>query len=153
MIAEVQVTGLRELRSALRQVDRSILPELRDGLKSAVDIIGAEVRATVPKKTGRAAASVRAVASGNTIYLKAGGARVPYYGWLEFGGKLPDKRPRQKKALAAPGFGPVASAKGATRAKVSEGRYIRPAIRRGTPRLIDAAGDAFDSAARKAGLK
>lgn len=153
VVAEVNVTGLRELRSALRKVDKSLLPELRDELKGAVEIVAADVRSSMPKDTGRAAASVRAVARGNTIYLVGGKARVPYYGWLEFGGKLPDKRPRTKKALAGNGFGPVAKAKGAVRDKVREGRYMYPAIRRKTPQIVEAAGDAFDNAARKAGLK
>lgn len=154
VIAEVNVTGLRELRAALRKVDRSILPELRDGLKDAVEIVAADVRSVMPKDTGAAAASVRAVAGGNTIYLVGGKARVPYFGWLEFGGKLPDKRPNSKRALAWGGADhPSAYAKGANRPKIREGRYMYPAIKRKTPMIVDAAGDAFDSAARKAGLK
>lgn len=151
-VAEINITGLRELRSALRKIDRSLLPELREELKGAVDIVVRDVQTSVPHNTGRAAASVRSVSSGNTIYLKAGGARVPYWGWLDFGGTLPDKRPRRKKALAGNGFGPAARARGATRPKIGEGRYIYPAIRRQTPKIIDAAGDAFDNAARKAGF-
>jgi hypothetical protein len=150
--AEINITGLRELRTALRKVDKTILPELREGLKDAVNIVSADVRASMPKDTGRAASSVRAVASGNTIWLKAGGARVPYYGWLDFGGKLPDKRPRVKKALAGNGFGPRATSRGATRAKKRDGRYIYPAIRRNTPMIVERAGDAFDDAARRAGF-
>lgn len=153
VIAEVNVTGLAELRRALRQVDRTILPELREGLKGAVEIVAAEVRSTMPKDTGRAAASVRAVAGGNTIYLVGGKARVPYFGWLEFGGKLPDKRPRTKKALAWGGADhPSAHATGAERPKVREGRYMYPAVKRNTPQIVEAAGDAFDDAARRAGL-
>lgn len=152
-IAEVSVTGLAELRRALRQVDRSILPELRQGLKGAVDIVGAEVRSTIPHESGRAAASVRAVASGNTIYLVGGKASVPYFGWLEFGGKLPDKRPRTKRALMWGGADhPSANATGAERTKVREGRYMYPAVKRNIPRIVEAAGDAFDDAARRAGL-
>jgi hypothetical protein len=55
--------------------------------------------------------------------------------------------------MASPGFGPVASATGATRPKLRDGRYVYPAIRRNTPKIVDAAGDAFDNAARRAGLK
>ena len=153
MIAEVNVTGLRELRAALRKVDRSILPELREGLKEAANVVVRDVQAHVPHRSGRAASSVRSVAGGNTIYLKAGGARVPYFGWLDFGGKLPNKYPRTKKALAAPGFGPVARATGASRAKLRDGRYVYPAIRRNTPLIVEKAAEAFDDAAAKAGLQ
>jgi hypothetical protein len=151
--AEINVTGLRELRAALRQVDKTILPELRQGLKSAVDILATDVKTHVPHNSGRAAASVRSVASGNTIYLKAGGARAPYFGWLDFGGKLPDKRPRTKRALSWDGAtNPSMRAEGATRAKLPDGRYIYPALRRKTPMIVNKAADAFDDAARRAGF-
>lgn len=153
-IAEINVTGLAELRRALRKVDASILPELREGLKGAADIVVRDVKAQVPRRTGRAAASVRSVSSGNTIYIKAGGARVPYFGWLEFGGQLPGHHYRSRKAMWWPGADhPIAHARGAYRPKVPDGRYIRPTIARRTNDIVDAAGDAFDSAARKAGLK
>lgn len=134
-------------------MDSALLPELREGLKEAVSIVVRDVQAVVPKRSGKAARSVRSTAAGNTIYLKAGGARVPYWGWLDFGGTLPTKRPSSKKALSWSGIShPAMRAKGATRAKTREGRYIYPAIRRNTPQIIDKAGDAFDEAARKAGF-
>ena len=152
--AQVHITGLRELRAALRQVDKEIAGELREGLKDAVNIISEDVKRQIPSRSGKAAGSVRAVSSGNTIWLVGGGARVPYYGWLEFGGKLPGKHPASKKALFWPGAAhPVNFASGYKgRAKVKEGRYIRPTIERNIPALVKAAGDAFNDAAAKAGL-
>ena len=153
VVASVHITGLRELRAALRQVDKEIAGELREGLKDAVNIISEDVKRQIPSRSGKAAGSVRAVSGGNTIWLVGGGARVPYYGWLEFGGKLPGKHPASKKALFWPGAAhPVNFARGSSRGKVKEGRYIRPTIERNIPRLVEAAGDAFDSARLKAGL-
>lgn len=151
--AAISVVGLRELRSAFRKIDKSLLPELRTELKDAVDIVSRDVQSVIPKKTGRAAASVRATSGGNTIYLKAGGARVPYYGWLDFGGRLPAKRVTGRNAM----FGgslehPVRYVRGGTRDKLREGRYLYPAIRRNTPKIVDAAGDAVENAARRAGF-
>jgi len=152
--AEINVTGLRELRSALRKIDKSLLPELRDEMKGAVDHVVNDVKAHIRRKTGRAAASVRSTASGNTFYLKAGGARVPYYGWLDFGGRLPDKRVSGRNAMDGGALQhPVKKVRGANRPKVREGRYVYPAIRRQTPKIIDAAGDAVDNAARRAGFR
>lgn len=151
--AEIHATGLRELRAAIRRVDKSLLPELREELKDAVNIVSRDVAASVPKKTGRAAASVRATSSGNTIFLKAGGARVPYFGWLDFGGRLPDKSVPGRNAMDGGSLmHPVKRVKGANRPKLRDGRYIYPAIRRNTPQLVDAAGDAVEKAARKAGF-
>jgi hypothetical protein len=152
-IAEVHITGLRELRAALRRVDGSILGELREGLKDAANIVSDDARSQINSRSGKAAASIRAVSGGNTIYIKGGGARVPYYGWLEFGGTLPTKRPSKKKALFWSGAShPSKRARGARRDKVAEGRYIRPTVERNVPRLVEAAADAFDSARQKAGL-
>lgn len=138
----------------MRTVDKALLPELREGMKDAADIVVADIVSKVPSNTGRARASVRSVSSGNTIYVKAGGARVPYFGWLDFGGKLPDKRPRNAKALSWAGAShPSARAEGATRAKLGDGRYVYPAIRRKTPQVIEAAALAFDQAAQRAGLQ
>ena len=152
-VAEINITGLKELRTALRRLDAGLLPELREGLKAAADIAVRDIRAQVPKDSGKAAGSVRSVASGNRIFIKGGGARVPYFGWLEFGGRLPGHRPNAKKALAWPGGAhPVAYAAGAELPKVRDGRYIRPTIRRLTPQIVEKAADAFDEAKRKAGL-
>jgi len=153
-VAAVHVTGLRELRAALRKIDKSIAGELRDGLKRAIDTtIVPEARSRINSRSGKAAKSIRAVSGGNTLYIKGGGARVPYYGWLEFGGKLPGKRPQSKKALMWGGAKhPSAFAKGAVRSKVAEGRYIKPSVEHNIPALVESAGDAFDSARLKAGL-
>lgn len=151
--AEINVTGLRELRTALRRTDRSLLPELRDELKDAANIVSRDVQSSIPKNTGRAAASVRAVSGGNTVYIKAGGARVPYYGWIDFGGRLPDKSVSGPNAMDGGALlHPVKRVRGAKRTKLREGRYLYPAIRRNAPKIVDAVGDAVDNAARKAGF-
>jgi hypothetical protein len=151
--AEINITGLRELRSALRKIDKGLQVELREELKGAVNIVVRDVQGHVPHNTGRAAASVRSTASGDTIYLKAGGARVPYWGWLDFGGRLPDKSVSGANAMDGGSLmHPVKRVRGGRRAKLRDGRYIYPAIRRQTPKLVDAAGDAVDKAARKAGF-
>lgn len=154
VVAELNLVGLKELRGALRRFGGELPGELREGLKGAADIAVQDIRGQMPKRTGRAASSVRSVSSGNTIFIKGGGARVPYFGWLEFGGNLPPRRPRNKKALAWAGAAhPVASAKGPSLPKVREGRYIRPTIARRMPEIVEAAADATDEAMRKAGLK
>ena len=133
MQAEFNVTGLRELRSALNKLDKSIAGELRTGLKEAAGVVARDAARAVPRRTGRAAASVRPVSRGNTIFVQGGGARVPYYGWLEFGGRVGRNR-------------------SVSRPKVRNGRYIRPAVARNEREIVEKAADAFRSAARKAGL-
>lgn len=133
----VNITGLRELRAGLRKVDRAVLKDLRIDLKRAADLIAADARRRVPVRTGRARASIRSVAGGNTIYIAGGKKKVPYYGWLDFGGTL----------------GPVGRRRNTQhRPKLSEGRYIYPAISAKNRELIEAADRAFRRAARRGGI-
>lgn len=149
-VAEVSITGYAELRRALARLEPELVPELRGGMKRAADVAAAEAarrltsavsgngaRKRPARSRGRAAASVRAVSSGNTIYLKAGGARVPYYGWLDFGGDLkPQGRRRNRQS----------------RPFLKKGRFLYPAIAAKSGEAIRLAEHAFDNATRKAGL-
>lgn len=151
--ARVQITGLRETRAAFRLMGGTINDDLRVMLKEAADIVVMDARSQVPSRSGKAAASIRSVAGGNTIWVKGGGAAVPYYGWLEFGGTLPGKRPRSRKALMWSGAEhPSMFARGGKRAKMEDGRYIYPALKRNEPAVEEAAALAVDIAKRKAGL-
>lgn len=134
MNAELNVTGLRELRAALNRLDKALAGELRDGLKNAAGVVARDAARVVPKRSGRAAGSLRAVSRGNTVLVQGGGARAPYYGWLEFGGAV-----GRKSSVKRP--------------RVPNGRYIRPAIARNETEIVNKVADAFDNAARKAGLR
>lgn len=88
----VGVTGLRELRRALAAADDLLPKELRDELKALVGEVVVEARSRllddVVHSTGTAAGSIRAVALRGGAGVRAGGARVPYFGWLDFGGTI-----------------------------------------------------------------
>lgn len=104
----VRVEGLRELRRAFRQIqDVEGTRELRTGLRDAADIVATEARSRVPTRTGQARDSVRATAGGNTAYVRGGKARVPYYGWLDFGTRSPIAgNPRSVGPWSGTGPGP-----------------------------------------------
>lgn len=149
-VAEVNVTGLRELRLATRKIHPTLVPILREELKDVVRTstmravqrrIAADLRTpTVRTRRSRGglAGSVRVTSGGNTIYIVGGKAKVPYYGWRDFGGVL---RPvgRRRNTQVRP--------------FLKRGRYIYPAIDETSAALVDAAGDAFDNAARRLGFK
>lgn len=149
-IAEVNVTGLRELRTATRRLEPTMVPVLRDELKGVVRTatlgavkrrIASDLRSpTVRKKrqSGRLLDSVRVTSGGNTIYIVGGKAKVPYYGWRDFGGVLKPVGRRRNTQV---------------RPFLKRGRYIYPAIDETSAALVDAAGDAFDKAARRLGFK
>lgn len=114
----VSIEGLAELRRDLQraaQVDD--LKELRDGLKDAADVVAQDAKRRVPSRSGAARGSVRATAGGNTAYVVGGRAKVPYYGWLDFGTRNPRSgNPRSEGPWAGSGKGP------------KKGRFIYAAI-------------------------
>ncbi len=127
----VYAKGLRELRRDLRKVAPELLPLLRDELKKAVDTtVVPRARAKMPRITGAAQDSVRAVSGGNTVFIRAGGAKVPYYGWLDFGGTLAKVGLRRNEQY---------------RSILKSGRYLYPAIAESSSALANAAAEASDT--------
>lgn len=132
----VYLTGLKEVRKFLRDFAPDLVPVLRDELKIAADTtVVSNIKGRVPSRSGIAAGSVRAVSGGNTIYVKAGGAKARYFGWLDFGGHL---RPTGRRFNNQ--FRPV----------IKSGRYIYPGIKAGKLRLAMGAKKAVDTVARRA---
>jgi hypothetical protein len=145
-VAEINVTGLKELRTAVRRLEPALVPEMRDRLKAAVSTatmgavqrrISADLRATTvrPRRSsGRLAGSVRVVSGGNTIYIVGGKAKVPYYGWRDFGGVLKASGGRHNTQV---------------RPFLKRGRYIYPAIDDTRAILVESVGRAFDDVERR----
>jgi hypothetical protein len=131
----VNIRDLRTIRRWLRQFHPELLPILRDELKAAVDSrVTPRVRSKMPNRSGAAAGSVRARGGGNTTYLVAGSSRVPYFGWLDFGGTLaPTGRRRNTQR----------------RPVVRSGRFMYPAVAESTDDLNKAAGRAVDAVIRR----
>ena len=107
----IQVRGLRELRSTLRGIEKELGPELRKGLNEVAEVVLETARPLVPTRSGKARASLKAGSTEKAVQIKAGGAKAPYWGWLDFGGK-------------------VGRAKSVRRPFIMEGRYIYPSLRK-----------------------
>lgn len=139
---EIRVEGLAELRRALRQVDDpDALPELRAGLKDAAEVVARDARGRVPSRTGRARDSIRATAGGNRAFVVGGKARVPYYGWLDFGSRRPiSGRPRSVGPWSGSGVGP------------DKGRFIYPAIDANETQIARICEEAISKAMRRLGF-
>lgn len=110
MVARLRfdVDGLAALRRDLKAAgDLEGLAEMRDGLKAAARVVADDAKGRVPRKSGRAADSIRAGASGARAYVAGGKASVPYYGWLDFGSRRPQHgQPRRVGPWAKSGTGP-----------------------------------------------
>ena len=108
--ATIQVTGLKDLRKALRDVAKDAPKELSAGLAEASEIVASAARPKVPARTGRAAASIKVRKQSTGAALAVGGARAGYFPWLDFGG-----RTGKHKSVRRP--------------FLREGRYIYPTLR------------------------
>ncbi len=104
----LNVTGLKEFRRALKTVDGELPKVLRVAMNKAADLVVQEARPGVPKSTGKAAASIKPRSTATSVRVSAGGARAPYYPWLDYGGRV-----GRRKATVRP-FSP-------------DGRYLYPA--------------------------
>ena len=101
MKAAVQVEGWREVRKALRMVDKKAPNDLRKEIKQAMNpVINDAKSKAAEQKMGRAATqSIRGFADAKGGGVKAGNERtkgrsaVPYWAFMDFGGRR--KRDRQ----------------------------------------------------------
>lgn len=80
----VKVLGLNEVTRSLKQYEGAA-----DDLKEANAAIGSKVastaKATAPYLTGNLASTIRANRAIKSVQIKAGTARVPYAGVIEYG--------------------------------------------------------------------
>jgi hypothetical protein len=130
----IHVEGLREFSQSLKRLDDDMPKVLRVGLNSVADVVVGVARPRVASRSGRARGSVRAKSTRTAVRVAGGGKRVPYYGWLDYGGK-------------------VGRGKAQVRPFRKEGRYLYPAYyatRDDIPRLLE---DALVDTARQAGLE
>lgn len=101
----IKVTGASEIAAALRIIADSLPNTLNTDIKEAVDYVLPKIRAKVPRLTGRASKSLHR----RENMLIGGGSEAPYYGWLDFGGR-------------------VGIRKSVVRSRPTNGRYIYPVI-------------------------
>lgn len=87
----IRISGLREFDRGLRRISSDAPKGLRLAGNRAADIVVAEAKPRVPLGPGRgghARSSLRAASTRTAARVRAGGARFPYYPWLDFGGRV-----------------------------------------------------------------
>jgi hypothetical protein len=85
-MAAIKTTGLREVRTALRKVDKDIPRELQRNLLLVAKDINEGITHKLPWRTGTAARSLRERATQTGASIAFGGMAAPYFPWLDFGG-------------------------------------------------------------------
>lgn len=88
MIEPIKIDGLASFTRNLRRLDAELPKTLRVAMNDAAQVVVDWARPRVPRRSGRAARSLRVASTGRAVRVRAGGARVPYYPWLDFGGRV-----------------------------------------------------------------
>lgn len=92
MADAIRIEGLREFTRSLKALDRDLPKAVRLALNEAAKLIIGYAQPNVPKRSGRAAGSIRAQSTQTVLRISAGGNRAPYYPWLDFGGRVGPQR-------------------------------------------------------------
>lgn len=115
--------------------------ELRTGLRQAAELVAVDARNRIPSVSGLARSSVRVVSSGNKTLVVGGKAKVPYFGWLDFGSRTPRQGNRRSRGpWSGSGSGP------------SKGRFIYPALAAKEREVVALVQKAVDVALKRLGL-
>jgi len=132
----VRFTNLDGFARALRKVDRDLARELRLRMLDIAKDVAVDARGRLDFKhpSGAAKASIKARATTRGARIEAGGSKVPYYPWLDFGGRVGRNESIERKVI--PG-----------------GRYIYPAIASNREEIEREMVDALTDVAHKAGFK
>lgn len=139
-IAPVSITGLRDLQAALKNLDGESQKQLRVVLNDVAQAVVGGAARRVPTRTGKARKTLRATSSQREAKVSGGSKSVPYYGWLDFGGKV--------------GRGRTGGAGGSVkRPFIKSGRYIYPAYDANKASIGKALEQALVDLAQSAGLE
>lgn len=117
----IRVTGLREVASALRAVEKDGAVALKVGLREIAAEVVSAVQGKVPHQSGKAAGSYKPRSTQSGAGIAFGGQAAPYAPWLDFGGSTgPGHQPRR------PGSGSIK--REWLGRPVGDGRYLYPTI-------------------------
>jgi len=129
----IRIRGLREFQRGLRELDKGLPKSLRLALNDAANVIVDDARPQVPRRSGRAAGSIKARSTRTLARVVGGGSRAPYYPWLDFGGRVGRNRSVRRPFL-------------------KEGRYIYASYDRRKSEFGEKLEANLLGVARKAGL-
>ncbi|MCE7008727.1 hypothetical protein LWC34_38840 [Kibdelosporangium philippinense] len=133
-IEPIKISGLNEFNRNLRQMNASLPKGLRLANNEAAGVVVDWAQPRVPRKTGRAAASVK-VRSTRTMARVSGGSKsVSYFAWLNYGGR-------------------VGRAGSVRRQFIKEGRYLYPGYAKNRDKVRAILLSALVEVAKDAGLE
>lgn len=108
-IEPIKITGLAELNRNLRKISNELPKELRLANNEVAQIVVDWARPKIPTDSGAAAKSLKVKSTRTEVRVQGGSRRVPYYPFLDFGGRV-----GRDRSVRRPFY--------------SDGRYIYPAL-------------------------
>lgn len=115
---------------AFREAGKEAQKQLRAANLAAAQVVVDEAKGRTPVRTGRAQRSLRATAQQKGASVVGGGAKVPYFGKLDYGSNDSKKRPFLRG-----------------------GRIVYPALEAKRDQVVEVYGDALDDAMKAAGFQ
>lgn len=82
----LRIDGLRDLQKTLKDLDGESQKELRTTLNLAAEIVVKGAKRRAPVRSGALQKSIKVASSQREARVQEGSARVPYAGWIDFGG-------------------------------------------------------------------
>lgn len=129
----VNITGIKEVQSALSKIDDDLKGEFKKGFKKIAESVVSDTQIKVPYLTGRAAGSLKSRSSNRGASIAFGGTAAPYYPWLDFGGK-------------------VGRGKSISRPFIRKGRYLYPTIAEHSDDIREQTENMVERVSRSAGF-
>lgn len=133
IIDRIKIDGLRDLQAALKAADGESQKQIRVVLNDAADIVVGTARPLIPRRSGKLASSLKVASGQREAAVKLGAAKIPYAGWIEFGGRVGRKE-------------------SVTRRYVRGGRTVYPSVRRREAEITAAMEAGLTRLAEEAGL-
>lgn len=133
LVEPIRIENLRELQAAMRRASEGSQKQLRVVFNAAAETVAGGARRRVPSRTGRARASLKAMSGQREGKAVGGGGKAPYYGWLDFGGRVGRRRSVERRF-------------------VEGGRYLYPSYVANRRSILESLAEAIAAVARDAGL-
>lgn len=130
----IAVQGLREFNRSLRRLDSEAPKGLRLALNGVAAFVVGKIAPTIPRRKGKARASLKVASTRTAARIRVGGSKAPYFPWLDYGGKTGRNR-------------------SVSRPFIKTGRYVYPGLARHRPEVAALVQEALEDLARDAGLE
>ena len=143
----LQVRNLREVTAAMRAADKAVPRKLKEYLLPIGQMVATAAATKVPRRSGKAAASLSASSTQTGARVSFGGTKAPYFPWLDFGGSV-----GRGHEPGVPWSGAIKRPMIPSPDHLFDGRYVYPTIAEKAPEISEAALKAVLKAALDAQL-